>query len=360
MSELKAIVRVAADLRRAGKSFLCATVVRVRGAAFRRLGARALVVEDRWVAGSITGGAIERHVVARGFWRVEEGAPQLVAYDASADDATRWSLALGEGGAVEVLLERLGRPQHVDPILFLDTCLRGQQRGAIATVFRSASPDVRVGARIALAGDAVTSAGVGEVLRGRMVDDCRIVVGAGVPQVRTYTTYGQPVEALLEPVAPPPRLFVLGAGHDVLPLVDVARAIGWEVIVCDPLARWATCERFPNADDVLLAPLEDVAKRIDASDRAMAVVMDHDYDVDRAALAMLLGTRARYIGVLGPLRRTQQMLAELGRALGDDDRVHAPIGLDLGADSPQETALAIAAEIQCVLARTTGVALRAA
>src|SRR5437763_5042938 len=113
MSELKAIVRAAADLRRAGKSFLCATVVRARGAAeprsLARLGARALVLEDRWIAGSITGGAIERHVVAKGFWRVEEGAPELVAYDANADDATRWSLALGADGAVEVLLERLGR-----------------------------------------------------------------------------------------------------------------------------------------------------------------------------------------------------------------------------------------------------------
>ncbi|HEY8073846.1 MAG TPA: XdhC family protein, partial [Labilithrix sp.] len=95
MSELKAIVRAAGDLRRAGKSFLCATVVRVRGSAQLRPGARALVLEDRWIAGSIAGGAIERHVVAKGFSRVSEGAPQLVAYDASADDATRWSLALG-------------------------------------------------------------------------------------------------------------------------------------------------------------------------------------------------------------------------------------------------------------------------
>jgi xanthine/CO dehydrogenase XdhC/CoxF family maturation factor len=245
-------------------------------------------------------------------------------------------------------------------MLVFDTCLHSQQRGAIATVFRSASPDVRVGARLALIGDAVSCDGIGEILRGRIADDCRAVVGTRAAQVRTYTTYGQPVDALLEPVIPPPRLFVIGTAPDALPLVDVGRAIGWEVIVCDPLARWATCERFRSADEVLLAPLDELAKRIATSDRAMAVVMEHDYDVDRASLAMLLGSRARYIGVAGPRRRAQQMMADLGRSFGDDDRVHAPIGLDLGADTPQEIALAITAEIQCVLARTTGAALRAA
>jgi xanthine dehydrogenase accessory factor len=361
MSELKSIVRAAAELRRAGKSFLCATVVRVKGAALRRLGARVLVHEDRWVAGSVTGGALERHVVERGFSRTHEGAPILTSFDATADDATRWGMALYGDGVVEVLLERLGTPSRVDPMLFLDACVRGQQRGALATVFRSASPDVRIGARVALCGDgAVTSEGMGEILRGRIAEDCRTTLGFGVPQVRTYTTYGQTVDALLEPVLPPPRIFVLGAGYDAIPLVDIARAVGWEVIVCDPLARWATSERFANADEVLLAPLEEVAIRIAASDRAMAVVMDHDYDIDRASLAMLLGSRARYIGVLGPRRRTAQMLADYGRTLGDDDRVRAPLGLDLGAETPQEIALAIVAEIQCVLARSAGSSLRAA
>jgi xanthine/CO dehydrogenase XdhC/CoxF family maturation factor len=360
MSELKAIVRAAADLRAAGKSFLCATVVRVEGAAFRRLGARALVVEDRWVAGSMAGGAIEQHVIAGGFKRVMEGAPALATYDGAADAATRYHFALGEGGVVEILLERLARPERLDPVLFLDGCLRGQKRGALATVFRTASIDVRVGARVALAGDVVTSDGLGEVLRGKMVEDCRTVVGVGTPMVRTYTTYGQPVEALVEPVLPPPRVFVLGAGPDVLPLVDVVRAVGWEIFVCDPLARWATCERFAHADEVVIAPLAEIALRIAATDRAIGVVMDHDYDVDRAALAMLLGSRARWIGVLGPRRRTVHMLAEHGMAFGDDDRVHGPVGLELGAQTPQEMALAIVAEVQHVLAHGGALALRAA
>jgi xanthine/CO dehydrogenase XdhC/CoxF family maturation factor len=361
MSELKSIVRAAAELRQAGKSFLCATVVRVKGAAFRRLGARIIVHEDRWVAGSVTGGALERHVVERGLASTHEGEPVLASFDASADDATRWGMAVCGDGVVEVLLERLSDPQRVDPMLFLDSCLRGQRRGALATVFRSASPDVRVGARVALAGDGVvTSDGVGEMLRGRIVEDCRTAVGIGAPQVRTYSTYGLSLDALVEPVLPPPRVFVLGAGHDAIPLIEIARAVGWEVIVCDPLARWATCDRFASADEVLLAPLEEIAIRIAASDRAMAVVMDHDYELDRASLAMLLGSRARYIGVLGPRRRTAQMLLELDRMLGDDDRVHSPLGLDIGAETPEEVALAVVAEIQCVLARTAGTSLRAA
>jgi xanthine/CO dehydrogenase XdhC/CoxF family maturation factor len=362
MSELKAIVGAAAELRKAGKSFLCATVVRASGAAFRRLGARVLIHEARRIAGSITGGALERHVVEGCLWRATEGEPVLASYDARADEATRWCLAIGGGdGAIEVLVERLGQPQRVDPLLFIEACLVGQRRGALVTVIRSAAPEVQIGARVSVAGDGtVVSEGLGEVLRARIVEDTRVVVGAGAPQVRTYSTYGEPVEALVEPIHPPPRLFVIGADHDALPLVEIGRTVGWDVVVCDPLARWATCERFVGADEVLLTSLDDVSARISASDRAMAVVMGHDYDLDRAALAMLLGSRARYIGVMGPRRRTAQMLVDLGRALGDDDRVRAPVGLALGADTPQEHALAIVAEIQGFIAYAAAASLRAA
>ena len=167
------------------------------------------------------------------------------------------------------------------------------------------------------------------------------------------------LDVLIEPVRPPPRLFVLGGGHDVVPVVDMARTVGWETVVCVPSSRVTTRERLGMADALLTAPLTEVLAHVDASDRALALVIAHDYERDRDSLAMLLASRATYIGVLGPLRRTARMLEELGCAGSDvDERVHAPVGLELGAESPAEIALAIVAEMQASLTRTSGSSLR--
>lgn len=353
MSEMKAIVHATSQLRRSGRSFLVATVVRVRGSAYRRPGARMILAEDRWVAGSVSGGFLEGDVLRRGWYKTSEGKPVLVTYDATSDEETRWGLGLEWDGVVEVMLERVSPTvARVDPLAIMERCWRSQERAAIATVFKSAAPEVRVGARVALTGDGhVVSEGMGEVLRERIAEDCRSVMGAGAPLVKGYMTYGSPIEVLVEPIIPPARVFLFGAGQDVCPVVDVARSIGWDVIVCDALARWVTAERFKNADEVLLATLPEIQRRIDTSHRPMAVVMGHGYDEDRAALSMLIASRVRYIGVLGPRRRAAQMVADLGMTLEADDRVRVPVGLEIGAETPHEIALAIAAEIQSVIAR---------
>jgi xanthine dehydrogenase accessory factor len=157
-------------------------------------------------------------------------------------------------------------------------------------------------------------------------------------------------------LAPPPRLFVVGAGIDAVPVVEQARAVGWEAIVCAPYARPELRTRFPRADRLAIAQPTEVAQLIDASDRAAAVIMNHDYEHDRACLGALLTSRARYIGVLGPRKRTARMLDEL--AMVSDARVHAPVGLELGAECAEEIALAIVAEVQASLARAPAHSLR--
>src|SRR5262249_31958366 len=158
-------------------------------------------------------------------------------------------------------------------------------------------------------------------------------------------------DVFVEPIAPPPRLFVLGAGHDALPVVTMARAIGWDVVVCAPHARHSVRERFSSADDLVTTPLEDVGRRIDASALPLAVVMSHAYDHDVRSLAMLLRSKAGFIGVHGPRARTQTMLHEIARGAVDDARVHAPAGLAIGAETPEEIALSIVAEAKVWLAR---------
>jgi xanthine/CO dehydrogenase XdhC/CoxF family maturation factor len=182
-----------------------------------------------------------------------------------------------------------------------------------------------------------------------------------VTGARAVTIGAACIDVLVECVVPPPRLFVFGGGQDVLPLVALASGVGWEVLVCIPHASPSARGRFAAADVVRIAEadgLDALRAHVDASARAACVVMGHDFDRDREVLAMLLSSSAAYIGVLGPRARTERMLAGLVERDDPAARVHAPVGLALGAEGPQEIALAIVAEVQSVFARTTGTSLR--
>jgi xanthine dehydrogenase accessory factor len=354
MCETKTLLDNVARLRRRSQPFLVATVVRVRGSAYRRPGARMLLTEDRWIAGSVSGGCLEADVVRKGWWRTRNGYPQIVTYDATLQDDGGWGFGLGCNGIVDVLLERGGRIGHVDPFAFMEGCVATQRRGALATVLGG----LALGARVAVRADGLVESDLGDAeLRASLEAQCRDVLARGDTRVATCRGGGADVDVLVELLRPPVRLFVLGAGHDAVPLVASAGALGWEPIVCEPRLRSTTRERFGAGGHVFVAGDDEIAAQIDMSDRAAAVMMAHDFERDRASLKMLLASRVEYIGALGPKRRTLRMLRELG--LGDDDpRLHAPVGLEIGAETPTEIALAIAAEIQSALTRRSGASLR--
>jgi xanthine dehydrogenase accessory factor len=352
MSELKSITVASERLRAASVPFLVATVVRVTGSSYRRPGARMLLTRERWVAGSVSGGCLEGDVLRKGWWRTRAG-PALVTYDATAQDEVRWGFGLGCDGVVDVLLERAEQNGRVDPLAIFAQCLRSQKRAAIATVFRSETPGVTVGDRLVTCGDRLESDAIEGPVRDDLAERCATVLASDQPVATTCTTDG--FDALIEPIVPPVRLFVCGAGHDALPLVQMAALVGWDVVVYESNARFATHERFGAADVLLACSSAALIEQVDAADCAAAVVIGHEYDADRTCLGTLLASRARYIGVLGPRRRTERMLGEL--AVVGDERVHAPVGLAIGAETPQQIALAIVAEIQSVLARAPATSL---
>jgi len=354
MNELKSIALAAEKLRHDAEPFLVATVVRVNGSSYRRPGARMLVTRDLWVGGSVSGGCIEQDVLRKGWWWTSNGEPRLVTYDAHSDEGLGWGLGAGCNGTVDVLLEP-GKKDGLDPIEFIARCYKTQQRGAIATVFGGATP---LGTHVSVtAKGGVASDGMDGATREWIAEECRLVLDRAESKVVGCRTNAGPVDALIEVVLPPPRFFVIGVGRDAVPVVSIASAIGWETIVCDASARFETRERFPDADEILAASPAEIAARAEACDRAMAVVMAHDYERDRACLAALLETRVGYIGMLGPRTRTARMLDDLG-VPRHDPRVHAPVGLALGAETPQEIALSIVAEAQSVLTGRSAASLR--
>jgi xanthine dehydrogenase accessory factor len=372
MGDLKFIVNAARALRADGRAsapesdrLLLATVVRVVGSSYRRIGARMLIAGDRWVSGSVSGGCLEGDVVRKAWWCTRGGVPALLSYDSTEDDEMGWGIGLGCNGLVDLLLQpclpghsedSLADDQPVlDPLVFLDRCLVSEKPAALATVFRSADGRIPVGAQLQIGPDDVVRSTVGDAaLAAELGARARAALRSRHPEV--VATGG--VEALVEPILPPPRLYLFGAGPDVVPLASLASGLGWMVTVCDAGGRARTVKRFPGADQILLgSAAEDLATRIGQDGRSgFAVVMSHHYERDRQTLGALLRSRVRYIGVLGPRRRTQRMLSDL--KLAPDERLHAPIGLDLGSETPAEIALAISGEIQAILAGAAGGHLR--
>ncbi len=352
MSEHLSLVREAQMIRRAGEALLVATVVRVRGSSYRRPGARLLVAPERWVAGSISGGCLEGDIVKRGFWRTREVPAVLVTYDHTSDDDIRSGFGLGCDGVIEVLLERLDEHGACDPIAFLERCLQAERSGALVTIFRSNDPGAPPGSRLTMGPD-----GIATTIRPRLTEELILVAREALARRGTtvWRSRDGQIEALVEVIHPPPHLFVFGVEHDAVPVVSLAKSIGWGVSCCMPQGRFSSHDRFLSADHCLVVSPGAVGALVDARARPLAVVMSHDYEQDRATLGALLLSRARYIGMLGPRRRSERMFAELERAgtpLRDEDlaRIHAPAGLHLGADTPQEIALAIIAEAQAHLA----------
>lgn len=347
----RSIVEAAARLRRHGEPYLVATVVSTSGTAYRRPGARMVLTRFRWVAGTVTGGVLKGDLSNVG-WQNTKDAPQLVRYDAkdpagAEDEDIRSAFGLGCDGAVEVLLERAGGPGRIDALEVAARCYRSQKRGTIATIFRSEDPAVRIGARMALVTGGeleLESDPIEAALRGSIEADLQIVRESGVSATRTYQTAEGATDVLIEAVVPPVRLFLFGTGHDAVPIAQLARQVGWEIVVCATEAKFSTRERFAIADELVVGTPAEIAARIDDTDRAVAVVIGHDGAREREDLGMLLGTKARYIAVLGSKQRALKMLEELN--LADDARLH---GIDQG-ETPQELALSLIAHAQMTMA----------
>lgn len=355
MSELRALVAAVRELRAAHEPFVSATVVAVRGSGYRKPGARMVASEQRWRAGSISGGCLERDVVNKGLWYTREQRACLVTYDQSEDEQEQGG-GTGCQGVVDVLIER-HLPERDDAwFQAAERCLHDEASAVVLTVVRSDQAELPLGAR------AVLQAGAwqGEpALRERFEREASYAL----------TEHAQPFVAgdglavLVECVLPPVHLFVFGTGHDAVPLVAHAKTLGWTVSVWDASPRSSARERFQLADHYLTGSVHEAIERAARSERAAAVVMGHHFARDREALAGLLASSVPYLGILGSRVRSAQLLEACG--VGDVDastraRLHTPIGLSLGAETPAEIALSIVAEVQKTFGRSPGPRARSA
>jgi xanthine/CO dehydrogenase XdhC/CoxF family maturation factor len=352
MNETRAIVERLEALAANRERAVLATVVGVVGSAYRRPGARMLVDERGATIGSISAGCLERDVVERAGAVLDAGQPRLVEYDTRGDEEIVWGLGLGCNGIVRVLLEPVdeGSPA-ARALAFLGDRYRARASGAHVTVAGPAG-EPRLGERIAFDADGARVWGddaLGEQLSAKVRD---LVASRKRANLRLEYE-GRQIDLFAEFVAAPREIIVFGAEQDALPVVETAAALGWLVTLVDTRARRGSRDRFGAKAAVVLARASEVAETLARARATAVVVMTHAYDDDLELLRFALASPARYIGMLGPKKRTEKLLDALeaeGREItaGDRARIHAPVGLDLGAETAEEIAIAIVGEIAAV------------
>ena len=332
MSEIDAVLEAAAAGGERGDPMALATVVSVRGSSYRRPGARLLVPAEGAPIGLISGGCLEEEAARLAREAIRLDAPLLVTIDHSAEGDELWGMGLGCRGVIDLLAE--------PPAMAVETlaALRAARTDGRATYLLTGLD----GERRTLTATEADALG----------ERAALAVAHGRP-----TLLG---ESVLDPILPPLHLVVCGAGPDAGPLVAAGLRQGWRVDVADPRRTLLVAERFRGAR-LVDAEARKAGPATDAGEWTAAVVMSHDYVRDADFVAGLLGRGLTYLGVLGPRDRTERLLAELPTPPNDADLavIHAPAGLDIGADGSEQVATAIVAEILAVLHGRSGGSLRA-
>jgi len=355
MHELPAILgawRAAAGPDRPG---VLATVVQVQGSAYRRPGARMLMLHDGNRIGSVSGGCLEGDLAMKAWWLTERRQPTVRVYDTSSDEDAVWEFGLGCNGVIQVLLERLDHPATQETLMFLERCQRSRAGAAVVTIIRAGETGTtKVGDRLLVDADGVA----GGALRNTSLEaELRPHAEVALREERSRLIRLAECDVFVEWVGPPLSLVLFGAGHDAVPVVALAKQLGWHVTVADGRPAYARPERLPGADRVVVVPHHDPLQGVAVGSDCAVVLMTHNYAQDGRLLERLVSLRPRYLGMLGPRDRAERLLASLPPGNGEVD-LHAPVGLDIGSETPEIIALAMVAEIQAVLSGRPGGMLR--
>lgn len=330
--------------RNEGKAVALATVVKVYGSAPRPLGAKLVISSAGEMAGSVSGGCVEGAVVQEALAVLAQGQPRLIEYGIA--DELAMSVGLACGGIIEVWVEAL---PPVGPWLGFEAAIRAARLVAMATVLSGPA----AGQKVLLFPDGRSEGDTGlppveAAVHARIAER----FAAGTAEKMSVEVAGAPVAVLVDVVPPPPKLVIIGAVHIAIPLVAFGNALGWHTVVIDARSAFATPERLGHAHQLLVGWPADLLPEVGVDEATYAVVLTHDEKIDDPALAWLARSPARYVGALGS-RKTHakrvERLREAGLSDGELARIHAPIGLAIGARRPEEIAVAIAAEIVAVV-----------
>ncbi len=353
MQSLSDLVSLAARLQRDGTSASVATLVGKEGSTYRQPGARMLVEASGAAHGIIGGGCLKGDVVQQALVVLRTGNAVVRRYDLSEGNAIV-GFGAGCNGVAYVLIE-----PGTSSLDMLQPCLEQRQTSVLAHIIRCPKRPDLLGARQLLISSLPVRASANWPPALGVAAEASGVLSGACPSIATYELALGTVDVFLEVARPPVRLIVFGSGPDVGPLVSIARAVGWSVSVVGSKPTAALKNLVPGASEYTFLMHPDKAPNyVRVDNRSAAIVMNHNLLRDAALVHALLKSTIPYIGVLGPRERSTELIP--GGELDEltSGRVFGPVGLDIGAETPEEIALCIVAEIQGVLSGHGGGSLR--
>lgn len=364
MKEIRDIIAAFDEAARAGKQSALATVVHVDGSSYRRAGARMLITEDGQLTGAISGGCLEGDALRKALLVIREQKPMLVTYDTTDEDDAKLGVGLGCNGIIHILIEPLASGRE-HPVILFKQMLGKRQQAVLVTLFSLENRKAeQPGTCLLRLPDELINLPVGDaVLQTALLADVEDAFSRQASIDTSYKTANYHYTAFIESIQPAVSLVAVGGGNDVIPLARMAALLGWECTVIDGRANYATQARFPAAQRVLVARPQEVLPLLAVDSRTVFVLMTHNYNYDLAMLQQLVLLSVPYIGVLGPKKKLERMLQEMQEQgiLPSQDQlatVFGPVGLDIGAETAEEIALSIVAEIKAVLAHKHAGSLR--
>ena len=324
-----------------------------------------LITDDGQLTGAISGGCLEGDALQKSQMVILQQKSRIITYDTMDDSADTLGVGLGCNGIIRILIEPLQPGSANNQVEFLKKVVARRQKAVLVTLFSpEQSKESQPGTCIMLDESGVFHGSTGDYEFDEVLNtDAKEVMGSEKNAFKKYITREKPITAFIEIIKPAISLVVFGAGNDVIPLVNMADILGWEVTVIDGRSNYARPDRFEKACQVIVAKPEAVLDQIKTDEQTVFALMTHNYNYDIAMLKALIEKNTSYIGILGPKKKLERMIGEL-RSDGLDlpehqlAKIYSPAGLDVGAETAEEIALSIIAEIKAVLSGGTGKSLR--
>jgi xanthine dehydrogenase accessory factor len=372
MSDLSQLLAFREQQQTAGAPLLLVTIMRTAGSTYRKPGARLLLTRDGQHEGTISGGCLEADLLETAWTRLDanQSRPMMMRYDTTAEGEILWGTGTGCAGQVELLLEPLGAGAD-DPLAFLAEGQNSDEEAAIVTVLEhrasvSSEPEdtqiPSLGTRYCMRRSRSVYP---KDLPDRVATELRHLAEHTITEKRSSIVgaelqVGAKWEVACEFVPVRPHLFVFGTGRDALPVVRLSKDLGWKVTVAGKRTTVGAATQLRERADAFVSAEEALAQ---IRDDSLVLLMSHNFLTDLSVLEGLARRSVRYIGLLGPRARREKLMSELEQNhvswdRTQMDRLHAPAGLDIGAEGPAGIALSIVAEIQTVLAERSARPLR--
>ncbi len=363
MKEISDIIKAFDQATKQQLQTALVTLVHVEGSSYRRPGARMLVTENGQLTGAISGGCLEGDALRKALRAMAQKKPMLVTYDTNDEDDAQLGMGLGCNGIIQVLIEPIDTSTNDNPIEFLKMVASKRQRAVLVTLFSlEDKKSIQAGTCLLYSDDGFI-AGNDTPLKNILIKDSEAALAHQQSSFKNYAFESRQQTAFIEIIQPVVSLVIIGAGNDVFPLVELATIVGWKTTVIDGRPAYAKAERFSSSCQVLLSKPEDVLSQVTIDEQTVFVLMTHNYNYDVAMLGTLLTKNLLYIGMLGARKKKEQLLAELqenGLQFTQQQLsvLHSPVGLDIGAETSEEIALSIVAEIKAVLSGRQTISLK--